>query len=359
MYWLTAQRATGSDAEVWPAVKPEPLIWILCGLRKGDTAQAKELVQHVGGQIVEKQLAFNALHYMPNALRPTGLQSLTASAKDQLKAPWPDLVVATGKRTAPIAVAIKRLSGGRSVLVQLGRPRMAVHHFDLVITTPQYGLPPAENIITLSTPYASPAKIGADVVAQWNKSWAHLPRPWIMAALGASKYPLQLGNAELDVFAQRLNEAAKPFKASVLLFDSPRSLKQSLHHVASRLEMPHWESGTVQAGAYHAALALADYFVVTGDSVSMTTEMLQTGKPAAVFRLPQKPHVKWSAQSGIGAVLAKSGVLSPPRDTDGFIASLVASGLIGELGKSWGRGELDREAHDAAVSRIRSLLKKH
>lgn len=335
-------------------MRAEPLIWVLCGLRAGDTAQARELARRVGGKVVEKQLTFNALHLVPNVLQPVGLQCLKAEARKQLVPPWPDLVIATGKRTAIVARSIKKMSGGASRIVQLGRPRTALHHFDLVITTPQYGLPAAENVVTLATPFAAPKPVSGSVQVKWMGHWQDLRRPWIMAAIGAPKYPLKLGGQELAGFGVALNEAARKLQASVLLFDSPRSERGALALVKPQIEgpsqMPEGE------GAYATALAAADYFTVTGDSVSMASEMLATGKPVAVYRLPRRFGITWSAQQGLGAVLAQSGILSPPRDVDGWIAALVDENRLGLLGHSWGSMSLDGAIQGDAVMRVRRLI---
>jgi Mitochondrial fission ELM1 len=137
-----------------------------------------------------------------------------------------------------------------------------------------------------------------------------------------------------------LNKAAHELQASVLLFDSPRSERGALAQVKSCIDnvclVPEGQ------GAYAAALASADYFSVTGDSVSMASEMLATGKPVSVFPLPRQISLRWSATQGIAAVLARSGILMPPRDVHGFMAALIAQEKFGVLGQSWGRAGLDQ-----------------
>lgn len=333
--------------------KTEPLIWVLCGVRAGDTAQALELARRVGGRVEEKQLSFNALHHLPNVLQPVGLHSLTPQARKQLAAPWPDLVIATGKRTAPIARSIRVLSGGAAKIVQMGRPRSALKHFDLVITTLQYGLPPCSNVITLMTPFAAPKPVDDLTRAKWLSAWQHVPRPWIMAAIGASKYPLRLGTHELDAYGAALNEAARKLHAHVILFDSPRSAQGAAARV--QLQIEHGSLIPNGAGAYATALGNADFYAVTGDSVSMASEMLATRKPVAVFRLPRVAGFTWSAEAGVGAALARSGILSPPRDVDGWMAALVGEKRLGLLGQSWGTAGHDGSAQNEAVARVRRL----
>jgi uncharacterized protein len=334
----------------------EPLIWVLCGARAGDTAQALELARRVGGRVVEKKLTFNKLHYIPNVLRPADLSSLTDESRAVITVPWPDLVIATGKRTAPIACAIKVLSPNTK-LVQLGRPRMALRRFDLLITTPQYGLPSDANVISLPTPFAAAKPVDEAARDKWAATWKDLPRPWVMMAVGASKFPLRFAEQDQMMCGLALNTAVQRLGGSVLLFDSPRSIANTLDNVAGRLTGPFWRSDhSAVGGAYQAALSLADFYGVTGDSVSMVSEMLGTSKPVAVYHLPRMRSFNWSAKRGPAALLARSGVLSPPRDVERFMAALYVDGKTGRLGESWGRPGFDDAAHDDAVARIKRLL---
>jgi uncharacterized protein len=333
----------------------ERLVWVLCGVRAGDTAQALELARRVGGRVVEKKLAFNALHHFPNMLRPSDVSSLTEASRAEIVAPWPDLVIATGKRTAPIACAIKAVSPSTK-LVQLGRPRMSLRRFDLVITTSQYGLPSEDNVISLPTPFAAPKPVDETAKGRWAEVWKDLPRPWIMMAVGATKFPLRFAEQDQMMCGLALNTAAQRLGGSVLLFDSPRSMPGTLDRVAGRLTGPFWQSDQNSVGAYQSALALSDFLGVTGDSVSMVSEMLATEKPVAVYRLPRTSSFRWSAKRGPAALLARSGVLSPPRDVDGFMSTLIVDGKIGVLGENWGSAGFDHAAHDTAVERIKRLL---
>jgi uncharacterized protein len=114
----------------------KPVIWVLGGLRAGDTAQALELAEALGGEVKPVKLAFNVLHHVPNWLIGASVRHVDEAAHGALVPPWPDVVIATGRRTARVAAWIKQQSNNRTVAIQLGRPRMAFENFDLIVTTP-------------------------------------------------------------------------------------------------------------------------------------------------------------------------------------------------------------------------------
>lgn len=336
-------------------VKALPIIWVLKSFRAGDNAQALALARRVGGTVVEKQMAFNRLAVIPNFLAGPSIRMLTSEVQSILQEPWPDLVIATGRRTAAVALWIKKNSNGKTKIVQLGRPRMPLRVFDLVITTPQYGLPADANVVQLPLPFVPVREASIETFYHWK----HLPRPWLVAVVGGQKFPLRLGSAELNAFGGAVNRLAKGKSASVILLSSPRSPNGALATIAEKITQPKWWPAHGETGVYGAALASGDLFCVTSDSVSMVAEMLATMKPVYVQQLPESPLMPhWRADAGVFAILARNGILSPPRNTVGMMRQLVDRKILGDLLK-----EIDptttisiASQSSSAVQRVRSLI---
>lgn len=334
-----------------------PHIWVLLGARAGDNAQALELARQLGGQVESKQLHFNGLSGLPNLALGSGFKTLRGDCG--LAQPWPDIVIATGRRAAPVSLAIKEASGGRTLSVHIGRPRMALDRFDLILSTPQYGLPRVENVVPLVFPFARAKTVSPELKVQFEEMWAQLPRPWIAGVIGAGKFPMRLGDTELVGFADGLNSLATRLGGSILLMDSPRSRTGAIRKVADHLDGPHWLwTRGVGDNPYQAALALTDQFAVTSDSVSMVSEMVQTGRPVHVYHLPVSGGVpRWSAQDGLAARLSQKGILSPPRDVRAYLSVLLDKGWIGDLGRGLSPPKHYQPSaeHPAAVKRIIAL----
>ncbi len=146
-----------------------PEIWALLGSKGGDNSQVLHLASQLPGRVVPKQLAFNGLHAAPNALLGASLKSLTPESRTQFAGTWPALVIAAGKRSVPVARWIKQQSQGRTRLVQIGRPRAPLAAFDLVITTPQYGLPNEANVLELPLPLVAQRHPAQAEQARWER----------------------------------------------------------------------------------------------------------------------------------------------------------------------------------------------
>jgi mitochondrial fission protein ELM1 len=333
-----------------------PLIWLLLGAKAGDNAQVRRLGALLPGRRRELQLSFNGLHALPNSLLGASLATLQRGARAQLAPPWPDLVISAGKRSAPVARWIRQQSGGKSRLVHIGRPRAPLGAFDLVITTPQYRLPPAENVMVLPLPLSGWALPDAEALDRWHAAWSSLPRPLLAVAIGGEKFPLRFGAAEQQALAEALNRTLAEGGSAVLL-GAPRTPEGALDRIAAALSVPHLAYPfSRDRNPYGPALALADRIAVTGDSASMLADALRARKPVSVFRLPVSPwRVSWAAQKGLGRILSQAGFLQPPRAMDHLVASLLAANMAGELGRSEGKG-FAADYEEAAAARVRQLL---
>ncbi len=333
-----------------------PIIWVLKSFRAGDNAQALALARRVGGEVVERQMVFNHLSKLPNYLNHSSIHMLTNESKYLLQQPWPDLVIATGRRTAAVALWIKKQSSEKTKIVQLGRPRLPLRLFDLVISTPQYGLPADVNVVQLPLPFVSARKVPQESSAT---PWQHLPRPWLVAVVGGQKFPLRLGVAELSGFGEAVERLAKQKCASIVLMSSPRSPENALSVVAEKIIQPKWSPSPGQPNVYPSALVSGEIFCVTSDSVSMVAEMLGTSKPVHVYLLPETvfmPH--WKAEKGVRASLARRGILSPPRNTAGMMRQLVDEKFVGDLASgSVPASSLSvAEQQEKAIQRVRLLV---
>ncbi|MGQ0486448.1 MAG: ELM1/GtrOC1 family putative glycosyltransferase [Hyphomicrobiales bacterium] len=333
-------------------------IWVLQGARAGDNAQARELARRIDGIVQFKDLRFNRLHNVPNWALGASLASLTAEASAILVPPWPDLVVATGKRTAPVARWIKKQSGGKAKIVHIGRPRARLSAFDLVITTPQYGLPAAENLVENLLPFATPRQPDWRAIDRWSSGWSHLPRPWIALAVGAPKYPLRLQDADIGRLAKAANDLVMALNGSLIVLGSPRTAAGVVDKIGGQLRAPaSLHPWNMADNPYQSALALADRFIVTSDSASMISEAVRTGRPVDIFILPSsKLKLSWRAAAGLGAWLSRQGILQPPRDMSRLVDKIVACGYARPLGSDMTTKPMSGSAGGDIVARIKSLF---
>lgn len=271
-----------------PAVNA-PLVWLLLGDRAGDNAQVialgTALRQAFGWPYVVKHVLC-AHRQWPFVREPV---PQPAPGEPPLVGPWPDLVVAICGRGARAGHWIKRQSGGRTRLVQLAKIDGPYDRFDLIVSTPQYELPPADHVAHLTLPIVRPDRDAIDAAAlHWAPQWRALPRPWIGVLVGGPSWPMDFPCAQAKRLLGQATSIARQSGGSLLIASGPRTPDD----VAKELLACDFQHARFypfrRAGEnpYPALLALCDRFVVTSDSVSMLTDASWTGRRIDVFDLP-------------------------------------------------------------------------
>ena len=118
-----------------------PSVWVLIDDRPGNSTQSLGLADALGWPYEVKQLHFSRiakLHNLHDRLLGSTIISLDQKQSDPLNPPYPDLVIAAGKRSVPIARWIRKQSKGCTRLIQLGRKGGQVADFFDVVITPKY-----------------------------------------------------------------------------------------------------------------------------------------------------------------------------------------------------------------------------
>ena len=133
------------------------------------------------------------------------------------------------------------------------------------------------------------------------------------------------------------NATVKALGGSILLSTSPRSSATTTDALLSAIDISClcYRFGESKDNPYSAFLALADGFIVTGDSLSMLTEACMTGRPVAVFPLPiqrkGKARLRHAVEQRLGVIDRTMGTRGTLRQQDRLgrlYFKLVSGGLI-------------------------------
>jgi mitochondrial fission protein ELM1 len=259
--------------------------WITNGAA-GFRTQARGLAEAVIPGALEKTVDVRAPWSLaPPALWPLTLMGLDPN-KDRLAPPWPDVVVSCGRKAAKAAIAVKRASGGRTLAVHIQHPLAPPSEFDLII--PMRHDPPlaGANVVPIDLALHDVTPEGlAEAAGAWRGRFEALPRPLTGVLLGGStkRHPFTVEQGQ--VLVERLKALrAEGGLAITPSRRTPAQVKALLTEAfAGDAGVFLWdESGD---NPYRGILALSDRIAATGDSVSMVSEAVATGRPVAVFDL--------------------------------------------------------------------------
>jgi mitochondrial fission protein ELM1 len=282
-------------------------IWVLADDRPGNVSQALGVAEALGSPFTVKTIRYNALGKLHNALRSASRFGLVRWSRKGIEAkPPPTLVIAAGRRTAPLARWLKRRYGAR--LVQLMDPGWpGRHRFDLIAAPLHDELPDAPNIIrTLGACHRATPALLASEAARWKDRLPDLPRPWTLVAVGGSTALRRFAAAD----ARALIEACRGFAGSLLVVASRRTGAEAEAALAEHLPQQGWLCRWQERAdsPYLALLALADQVVATGDSMSMCCEACANGGPVFLFA---PPHLTEPKHALLHASLYEQGYARP------------------------------------------------
>jgi mitochondrial fission protein ELM1 len=275
-------------------VSAEARVWVLADDRAGHANQALGVADALGLAYEVKRLGYNRLARMPNLLLGIGMVHLARAARAAIGPPWPDIVIAAGRRTVPVARAIKR-HDRRTFLAQCMWPGPGASGFDLVAVPGHDRVPARANLVrTIGAPHrVSPSRLAAAALA-WGERLADVPRPRIALLVGGATRRHPFGVREAGSLAAQVSALARAAGASVLMTTSRRTPPEARAALAQGLAAAHGFEWAADAGEnpYLAYLALADAVVVTGDSTAMCTEACATGRAVYIFAPPERTAAK-------------------------------------------------------------------
>lgn len=359
-----------------------PRVWLLLGHKPGDNAQVRHLARALGLPFVEKQIHVRPEWETGKPRIAPRLDHVDLARSDALLEPWPDLVLASGRRLACVALWLKRASAGRTRIVMVGMPRHRGPDFDLMVVASHYVAAERANLVRHDLPLmpVDEARVVA-AAADWRERFAAFPRPLTALLLGGPTGGLRfdlavaerlLAEARADVARHGgslfVTTSRRTPAAIVRRLESSRSEQAGLH-VFDAAAPP-------SENPYHALLGLADHFIVTTDSLSMLVEVVRLGKPLSLFALEPvrgaferalerigllraiDPRHQPLPAGGLAArVASRLGLPIHSRDLSAIPRRLVARGLAGWLGEP--RVEIagrPADEVDAVAARVRALV---
>lgn len=267
----------------------QPRIWVLADDRTGNATQAIGVAEALGLPFEIKEIHYDRRGRLPNLLRGASLLGVEPASRDVLTPPWPDVVIAAGRRTVPVARYLKRLNGGRTFLVQIMWPGHPVKDLDLVAVPRHDRVPDLPNVMRiLGAPHRVTAERIAAEAVQWRDYFSDLPRPYITVLVGGAVKGGVFDAEAGRTLGRQAAQLARQAGGSLFVTTSRRTGIAVRNAMMAEVDVPAYLHIWTRKGEnpYFAFLGLVDAIVVTGDSTSMCTEACATGRPVYIFSPP-------------------------------------------------------------------------
>ena len=257
--------------------------WIVTDGAAGAVRQCAGLARRLGLDPLSRRIVIRQpWRSLPPSLWLRPLSALSP-AGDRLAAPWPDLVIASGRKSAAPAAAIRRASAGRTIVVQIQKPNLPPRHFDLLAVPRHDGLEGSNVVVTTGSLHGLTRRHLDEAARRRANDVARLPRPLVFAAIGGPNRAYRFAPDDARALGRRL----EALEGGLLVTVSRRTPDDTAEALVGELDSRRTVVWTGKgANPYDGWLGLADAIVTTSDSVNMATEACATGRPVHIAHLP-------------------------------------------------------------------------
>mgnify|MGYP001240555115 CR=1 FL=1 len=305
--------------------------WILSDGKAGDEAQCLGVAERLGLVADIRRIAPRKPYVwlMPwGGIDPAEAPHRPASP---IAPPFPDLAIASGRRTASYLRAVKKASGGRTFTVFFKDPRCGATTADFLWVPAHDRLRGANVLTTLTSPHRfSPERL-ATARAAPPHGLDRLATPRVALIIGGDSAHFRFTPDAIADLAGRIATLAGSGAALMATASrrTPPALAAAIATIVQEAGGFFWD-GTGE-NPYPTLLALADALVVTADSVNMVGEAAATGKPVLLYTPPGGSAKITAFLAGLeaaGATRPFTGALEtytyPPMDATPAIAVELA-----------------------------------
>jgi mitochondrial fission protein ELM1 len=308
--------------------------WVLTDGKAGDELQALSITEALGltPQIRRVRPKPPFAWLMPWG--PIDPRERPGAPGSPLAPPFPDLLVASGRRAVAYLRYVKRASGGRTYTAFLKDPRTGPGAADF-IWSPEYDRLRGPNVLnTLTPPHRVSTRRIEAARAKPDPRLEGIAPPRVAVLAGGDSRHHRFTGPDIARFIQHLTAVAEANAGLMVTVSrrTPPGLRQALVDLTARHHGFFWD-GTGE-NPYVDLLALADFIVATADSTNMIGEAAATGRPILVFE-PSGGHPKLDVYM---KALKAHGIVHPfegrlegqpyePLNSTPKVAEAIAQGL--------------------------------
>ena len=197
----------------------------------------------------------------------------------QVREPWPDLVIAAGRKTIPYLKYIRRASKKECKTIYLQDPRIDSKEFDIV-WAPEHDSIEGNNVIKTIT---SPNRVTNELLNYHHDEWldklSKLKGPFIGFLIGGKSKAYNFNDAECEKIIQALNFVISNGYTPLITLSrrSPKKLSNRIKNLLINEKNLFYDGQG--DNPYFAILKASEIIITTPDSANMISEAINVPKP--------------------------------------------------------------------------------
>jgi len=268
-------------------------VWALLDNRMGSVGQIRGITRILSPQhydIEEKQLSYTLWAALPNLIKGRTLTGVSKESRGLISSDFPDLVISASRRTATVALWIKKKSP-QTKIIQLLHPDVSkanIKRFDRIFLPEhdRYKQTEGNCFYTVGSPHRVSAEALREAKEKWQDVFASLPKPLTAVIVGGAIKGKPFTTENARELGRQIRSLKERIGGSILITDSKRTGSEAEKIIMAELDGIPAHSylwGSRDENPIMGYWACADNIVATGDSVSMTCESCGAGKPVFIF----------------------------------------------------------------------------
>jgi len=242
---------------------------------------AKALNTEFSHKIIRLNLPWNLIPPKFTPISEVVLKDKTYVAEEEI----PDLIISCGRKSVVPSILLKK-KNPKIFTIHIQNPKVSLKNFDAIVS-PEHDNLNGENV------YSSRGAIHYITEAEIEKA-----KPYLLKKISSNKVvslilggPNKYYSFDANQLIQIFNKIKSNFVSEgykVIVIPSMRTPKASIELAIKEMGSCGHVVNSVDKQAYLSAYALANYVVVTCDSISMTSEAATSGKPIFIAHMNAK-----------------------------------------------------------------------
>ena len=262
--------------------------WVIADHKIGTKKQCLAIAEGLGLKPTIKEITpLFPWSYLPPQFWWNALARLDTKHGDALTEPWPQVIIGGGRVAAAPIAHIKKILGNRVLTIFVQNPYINLGDFDFVIL-PKHDNLSAPNVIQTDGALHNITDLDlTKAVRAWEPIIpAECHRPLVAVLLGGNSHHHSMTPELMEYYASKLRQLAQRQPMSFLITASRRTPHEALLAFKTALgDTPYFLWNGMGDNPYLGFLGLADYILVTNDSISMVSEAVITRKPVYIMEL--------------------------------------------------------------------------
>ncbi|WP_430910794.1 mitochondrial fission ELM1 family protein [Methylobacterium sp. sgz302541] len=287
---------------------PHARAWIVTDGKAGDENQCVGVIETLGLAYETRRIPATGPFGWTAPWGPIDPRQGPRRRDGALAGPFPDILLASGRRSVPYLRAVRKATGGKTFTAFLKDPRTGHDSADF-IWVPDYDDLRGPNVFTtLTAPHLVTSARLAAARALPDPRLTALEGRRVAVLIGGDSRHLSYRKADMRRLVADLRKLAGSGCRLMVTVSrrTPVALRDAVRQLVADTGGFFWEGGT-EPNPYVDMLALAETVVVTSDSANMVSEAVSTGVPVLLFDLPRT----YIRHRRMFAGLAMGGALKP------------------------------------------------